>query len=767
MNGIVLRDLRLLISQHFNLDELHLLAFDLNVDWDELAGTQKSMKIQELIIYLGQHGRLENLAEILRQERPFVEWPDMPPIERQKKAARAAFPPEKFSPFSFLSGRADIQYNFQSLEHLTNRENVIFNVRHSWIEHVLEPALYETAYVELKLSHDFSSLTRQVQYWEGGTPAQFVTDGRSIRTLFEKSGRSLLILGVPGSGKTFTLLELCQDMLQTAEQDPSAPIPVVLNLSTWTTEQKTLTAWIIEQMYRQYQLAPRVSQAWLGAGQICLLLDGLDEIQEDLREKCVFAINECKEEYPLPLVVCSRKQDYEALAARLNLSTAVVIQPLNAEQVNAFLADPKLELSAVTEAIQQNDTLQELSQTPLMLSIMALALRGMAVNELRFLTDNKEQWQRHLFNAYTRRMFTRVSPESKASSPRQSLTWLSYLARQLTNHNEVQFFLENLQTDWLRITEQRTYYRLFSLAGGLTYGMMGLLLGYLMLVLGGSKGEILFFCCIVVFFGGANFSLTERKIKPVELVSWRRRPARKDVLLWLWMSISIGVGLCLTNDTISETIGRNGAFTIIGLMFALSIGLGYLLVGRPFLGLVGRLIWGLASGLSFGSLGFGLVYWWFFAVLFGLPIFLVATPSKKQTYLNQGIQQSGLNAIRMGLFAGFTVGLPVGLLLMLFINPNDGLIGGLAFALFVGLTLGLDEYGGKVFIAHYLLRWIMYRTGQFPLHIRAFLDAMSTHILLQRASTHYRFIHRSFQEYFAGLSQDDIDALAEEIESEV
>lgn len=83
MTTNALRELRRQIAQHYNLEELRLLASDLNVDWDELAGTEKSAKIQGLIGYLGRHGRLHELIDLLRREHPQVLWPDPPPTDSQ------------------------------------------------------------------------------------------------------------------------------------------------------------------------------------------------------------------------------------------------------------------------------------------------------------------------------------------------------------------------------------------------------------------------------------------------------------------------------------------------------------------------------------------------------------------------------------------------------------------------------------------------------------------------------------------------------------
>ena len=132
--------------------------------------------------------------------------------------------------------------------------------------------------------------------------------GMTIHQLFEQSGRAMLILGAPGSGKTFTLLELCRDLLFQAEQHPDNPIPVILNLSTWAEKEAPLTDWIVEQMVDEYQLSRPVTREWLQHNHLCLLLDGLDEVREEVRNDCVIAINNFRRTHQVPLVVLQSNQ---------------------------------------------------------------------------------------------------------------------------------------------------------------------------------------------------------------------------------------------------------------------------------------------------------------------------------------------------------------------------------------------------------------------------------------------------------------------------
>ncbi|MBL1130909.1 MAG: hypothetical protein D8M54_20740 [Chloroflexi bacterium] len=88
---------------------------------------------------------------------------------------------------------------------------------------------------------------------------------------------------------------------------------------------------------------------------------------EDVRDGCVVAINTFKAEHPAEMVVCSRMGDYEKLQEKLNLGTAVHLQPFTDEQIHAYLSQSDVQLTAVREAIPTDADLNELSHTPLFL----------------------------------------------------------------------------------------------------------------------------------------------------------------------------------------------------------------------------------------------------------------------------------------------------------------------------------------------------------------------------------------------------------------
>jgi formylglycine-generating enzyme required for sulfatase activity len=80
-------DLRKLLIEHFDLEELRLLCFDLGLDYEVLAGRTKSTKMQELITYLHRRGELQRLVDEASGQRPHAAWPDLSPTTEETDVA--------------------------------------------------------------------------------------------------------------------------------------------------------------------------------------------------------------------------------------------------------------------------------------------------------------------------------------------------------------------------------------------------------------------------------------------------------------------------------------------------------------------------------------------------------------------------------------------------------------------------------------------------------------------------------------------------------
>jgi hypothetical protein len=94
-----LKELRALLIESFDLEELHSLCFDLDIDFDSLAGSTIDSKARELIAACQRHNRLPDLLAVCRQQRPHIAWPDLP-------GKSAVYPADTLSPIhTYLTGK--------------------------------------------------------------------------------------------------------------------------------------------------------------------------------------------------------------------------------------------------------------------------------------------------------------------------------------------------------------------------------------------------------------------------------------------------------------------------------------------------------------------------------------------------------------------------------------------------------------------------------------------------------------------------------------
>ena len=64
--------LRQVLTEHYDLGELHTLCFDLGIDYEEIGGSGKTEKVVELVAFAQRHNRLDDIAAYVRRTRPTV-----------------------------------------------------------------------------------------------------------------------------------------------------------------------------------------------------------------------------------------------------------------------------------------------------------------------------------------------------------------------------------------------------------------------------------------------------------------------------------------------------------------------------------------------------------------------------------------------------------------------------------------------------------------------------------------------------------------------
>lgn len=284
------------------------------------------------------------------------------------------------------------------------------------------------------------------------------------------------------------LLELTRDLLDRAEHDHNEPIPIVFLLSAWTAKQLPLADWLVEEMHNRYHIPRRIGQAWVNAGQVLPLLDGLDEVASTHREECIKKINDYQQKQELGMVVCSRGVDYLTQKTKVRLRTAVVVQPLTTQEIENYLTSAGGQLAKLRVALPKDAGLRELIATPLMLSVLTLAYHSIPLTDI-LKPSALETRRRKVFATYVEQMLTRRKIETRKSqrqrdvtgtrepprnNPRytqqQTMHWLTWLAQQLALHNWTEFSISQMGENWLPQGRSNSFYGGF--AKGLYLGFV-------------------------------------------------------------------------------------------------------------------------------------------------------------------------------------------------------------------------------------------------------------------------------------------------------
>lgn len=270
------------------------------------------------------------------------------------------------------------------------------------------------------------------------------------------AGRTLLILGEPGTGKTISLLKLAERLIKKTEQDLTLPIPVVLNLSSWAIKrQNNITDWLIEELKEKYKVPKALAKQWIEHQELIFLLDGLDEVKKEYRNDCVNALNKFLDEYGITeTVVCCRVQDYKALSKRLSLRNAICIQPLSSEYISWYLDDIGKPLHGLKQLLQSDKEVEEFARTPLIFSVMTVTYQGYSLEDLLQKMNVKEKRYDNLFDNYIERMFKRgIDNDNREFSQKNTKEWLKIIAQNMIKDSQPLFFIEKIQPNCLTLVK--------------------------------------------------------------------------------------------------------------------------------------------------------------------------------------------------------------------------------------------------------------------------------------------------------------------------
>jgi serine/threonine protein kinase len=324
-------------------------------------------------------------------------------------------------------------------------------------------------------------------------PPTLVPEARSTAEIFEHHGRSLLIVGPAGSGKTTQLLLVARQLLDGGSES----VPVVLTLSAWKGERRDLGEWLSSELRSKYQVPTTLSLAWLRRGLILPLLDGLDEVLPRHRAGAVRAINRAVAQGGLPgFLVTSRDKEYLDAGERLGFSVAMRLHPLSPATVDELreVLSPFSQLSA-----DQWGALRPLLDSPLALSLLSSALGH---GPVAFSTTPRGTARLDdLLDVYTEQMIKRTGKARLPCDAVEFLEFLSQLGNAMRKNDTDIFAPDGVQPSWLEGSWSKLAYAFVSrwIGAGIYSASVILSFGLTPLDNHGFHADLRFGCVLAVF----------------------------------------------------------------------------------------------------------------------------------------------------------------------------------------------------------------------------------------------------------------------------
>lgn len=261
------------------------------------------------------------------------------------------------------------------------------------------PYLLPVSWISKTSAEDLNSLRRMALNATGSSrqpggkwaenPKELAGTGPQIVEVLEHipTGR-LVVLGEPGAGKTVLMIRLVRDKLLTWR--PDEPVPVLCPVASWNPASTKLHDWLAGMLIMDHPFlaagAPpgvrgrNCAQALLGNGRIMPVLDGLDEIPDDVRAYAIVGINRSLS-YGDKLVVTCRAEEFEyatrpeGRAIDLHGAAVVELRPPEINDVFKYLEDSaqsspaRQDWKIVEEKSKTHPALRRMLESPLMVGL--------------------------------------------------------------------------------------------------------------------------------------------------------------------------------------------------------------------------------------------------------------------------------------------------------------------------------------------------------------------------------------------------------------
>jgi len=259
------------LVEHFDLEELRTLCFDLGVNYDDLGGEGITAKARGLITVMLRQNRLAELASKLRVQRPDVDWPDVEAISPEERLAWTTAT-EMQSAADYVAAVRDY---CASLPYLS-------------LHDIRPPKTLDEVYVPLKAR---PQPRKEKQDLRGLGDLERHGPLSISDVMRKRDPPHVLILGEPGAGKSTLLRQLAEHAWDAPDKlGLDAPrLPILVPLRRLASAEGALEDRLNHALAAELTLTEALPQGFFtnwpkqtGANWL-ILLDALDEVPAEQR----------------------------------------------------------------------------------------------------------------------------------------------------------------------------------------------------------------------------------------------------------------------------------------------------------------------------------------------------------------------------------------------------------------------------------------------------------------------------------------------------
>ena len=219
-----------------------------------------------------------------------------------------------------------------------------------------------------------NSTYEQFNRWELSKITQARVAGLNTVEKYSK----LIVLGKPGSGKTTFLKYLAIQC--TLGKFQVNQLPIFINIKDWVEAQTPTLLNYLTQVWQPYSITTEQIVELLQYGRGIILLDGLDEIKEGYSRHITQEIDDFIQNFNSNqfVITCRTGQEY-----KFNNFTEVEIADFDFQQIESFVrkwfasVDP-VKSKRFIQKLQENESIKELANNPLLLSLLCLMFQETA-----------------------------------------------------------------------------------------------------------------------------------------------------------------------------------------------------------------------------------------------------------------------------------------------------------------------------------------------------------------------------------------------------